>query len=61
MYAADGELLLLVFYVDDLILTGSSPPSIDRVKTALHQQFDMTDLGLLHYFLGLHITQSTSG
>jgi hypothetical protein len=46
--------------VDDLILTGSSPTLIDHVKSTLHQQFDMTDLGPLHYFLGLQITQSAS-
>ena len=57
----DNELLILVLYVDDLILTGSSTILIDKVKFDLQQQFDMADLGLLHYFLGLQVTQSTYG
>ena len=57
----DNELLILVLYVDDLILTGSSTILIDKVKFDLQQQFDMEYLGLLHYFLGLQVTQSTYG
>lgn len=47
------NLLILVLYVDDLILTGSSSSMIQNVQRQLTEQFDMTDLGLLHYFLGL--------
>jgi hypothetical protein len=56
----NDALLLLVLYVDDLILTGSSSTLINHVKSTLHQQFDMTDLGPLHYFLGLQITHHLS-
>eukprot|EP00253_Pinus_taeda_P028528 PITA_28528 len=35
--------------------------AIDSEKSALHNRFSMTDLGLLHYFLGLEVSQSTSG
>jgi hypothetical protein len=27
----------------------------------LHDRFSMSDMGLLHYFLGLEVSQSTSG
>ena len=47
------ELLILVLYVDDLILTGSSTCMIQSVHRQMMEQFDMIDLGLLHYFLGL--------
>jgi hypothetical protein len=47
--------------VDDLILTGSSSSMIQSVQEALMGQFDMTDLGLLHYFLGLQVLQSSKG
>ena len=57
----DNELLILVLYVDDLILTGSSTILIDKVKFDLQQQFDMAYLGFLHYFLGLQVTQYTYG
>ena len=55
------DLLILVLYVDDLILTGSSSSMIHSIQQALMGQFDMTDLGLLHYFLGLQVLQSSEG
>ena len=47
------DILILVLYVDDIILIGSSSSMLQDVKHALMDQFEMTDLGLLHYFLGL--------
>ena len=55
------EILILILYVDDLILIGSSSSMLQDVKCALMDQFEMTDLGLLHYFLGLQIDQSPTG
>eukprot|EP00253_Pinus_taeda_P030664 PITA_30664 len=46
-----NEPLLLVLYVDDLFLTGSSK-LIGDCKKNLATEFDMKDLGLMHYFLG---------
>ena len=57
----DGHLIILVLYVDDLILTGSDPKLINHVKSSLKKKFDMTDLGYLHYFLGLQVLQSKEG
>ena len=54
----DGQLIILVLYVDDLILTSSDPKLINHVKSSLKKKFDMTDLGYLHYFLGLQVLQS---
>ncbi|XP_061989759.1 uncharacterized mitochondrial protein AtMg00810-like [Rosa rugosa] len=51
----------LLLYVDDIILTGNSSSSIQHVKDALQSEFDMKDLGLLHYFLGLQITYLPNG
>jgi len=50
-----GGILILILYVDDLILIGSSPAMIKDTQGALMEYFDMPDLGLLHYFLGLQI------
>eukprot|EP00253_Pinus_taeda_P025097 PITA_25097 len=55
------SLIILVVYVDDLILTGSDPNLINHVKSSLKKKFDMTDLGHLHYFLGLQVLQSKEG
>jgi hypothetical protein len=48
-----SHLIILVLYVDDLILTGSDSKFLNHVKTNLKNKFEMTDLGFLHYFLGL--------
>jgi hypothetical protein len=44
--------LILVLYVDDLFLT--------RCKRALTSNFEMKDLGMKHYFLGLEVWQRTN-
>jgi hypothetical protein len=44
-------------YVDDLIITGNNDDHIAQVKKELHAGFKMTDLGLLHYYLGIEVFQ----
>ena len=54
------SLLLLVLYVDDLLITSCSTSAIAAVKRILHDIFLMTDMGPLHFFLGLDISQDAS-
>ena len=42
-------------------MTWNLTSTVDSAKSALHDRFSMTDLGLLHYFLGLEVSQYTSG
>eukprot|EP00253_Pinus_taeda_P023432 PITA_23432 len=56
-----GNSLIILVLVDDLILTGSDPNLINHVKSSLKKKFEMTDLGHLHYFLGLQVLQSKEG
>ncbi|KAG6499842.1 hypothetical protein ZIOFF_039637 [Zingiber officinale] len=59
---ADNDNILLVsLYVDDLIVTGSSPQMIKSFKEAMAKAFDMTDMGLMSYFLGLEVKQGVDG
>lgn len=53
-------ILVLLLYVDDILLTGSDP-SLPTLIDDLRHQFSMTDLGDLHYFLGMEITRTKSG
>ena len=48
--------LILVLYVDDLFLIGVDP-LIHQCKRELAVEFEMKDLGLMHYFLRLEIWQ----
>eukprot|EP00253_Pinus_taeda_P003369 PITA_03369 len=61
MLRTHDSLLILVLYVDDLLITGSSTSAIATVKRALHDRFLMTDMGPLHFFLGLEISQDATG
>jgi hypothetical protein len=56
----EDALLFLALHVDDLIVTESTSSIIASIKTTLHDRFSMTNLGLLHYFIGFDITQSSS-
>jgi hypothetical protein len=51
-----GEPLILVLYVDDLFITGAER-LIEGCKRDLASEFDMKDIGLMHYFLGLEVWQ----
>ena len=48
--------LILVLYVDNLFLIGVDP-LIHQCKRELAVEFEMKDLGLMHYFLGLEVWQ----
>jgi hypothetical protein len=52
----EGKILIIVLYVDDLVLTGDEQ-LIHLCKEDLAKEFEMKNLGLLHYFLGLQIWQ----
>jgi hypothetical protein len=48
--------VILLLYVDDLFLTGEESLII-QCKKELASEFDMKDLGLMHYYLGLEVWQ----
>lgn len=50
----EGKLLIIVLYVDDLILTGDDQLN-NSCKEDLAREFDMKEMGLMHYFLGMEI------
>jgi hypothetical protein len=54
----NGEFLILVLYVDDLFLSGTESLIIE-CKYVLASEFDMKDLGMMHYLLGLEVWHKT--
>jgi hypothetical protein len=54
------SLLLLVLYVDDLLIIVCSTATIFSFKRIMHDRFLMIDIGPLHFFLGLEISQDAS-
>eukprot|EP00253_Pinus_taeda_P032694 PITA_32694 len=57
----DGRLLIVVLYVDDVIFTGNDDCLIENFKTVMKEEFEMTDMGLLRYFLGLEVDKNENG
>jgi hypothetical protein len=53
----NNEPVILLLYVEDLFLT-TEEKLITECKKKLASEFEMKDLGLMHYFLGLEVWQS---
>ncbi|GJT27040.1 ribonuclease H-like domain-containing protein [Tanacetum coccineum] len=56
-----SQVAYLLIYVDDIILTSSSPALLQQIIDSLHKEFDMTDLGALNYFLGISTDRTSTG
>lgn len=52
-----NHFLILCLYVDDLIYTGNNSQMMEEFKKAMMQEYEMTDLGLMRYFLGMQVKQ----
>ncbi|GKB26996.1 retrovirus-related pol polyprotein from transposon TNT 1-94 [Tanacetum coccineum] len=57
----NAEVLIVSLYVDDLIFTGNNVGMCEAFKMSMKQQFEMTDLGLMRYFLGVEVIQNAKG
>jgi hypothetical protein len=53
------KILIVCLYVDDMIYTGNL--ELTNFKHAMQSEFEMTDLGIMKYFLGIEVDQSTKG
>lgn len=56
-----SSFVALLVNVDDIIITGLSTHAISSLKTFLHTQFKLKDLGNLKYFLGIEIARTNKG
>ena len=56
----DGILVILLLYVDDLFLTGEEELIKDTNKR-LATEFEMKELGMMQYLLGMEVWQSADG
>ena len=56
----DGNLVMLLLYVDDLFVTGMDG-LIVYTKRKLATEFEMKDLGVMHYFLCMEVWKNADG
>lgn len=61
VYHHGDQLAYLLLYVDDIVLTASSLELLRSITARLSREFDMKDLGPLHYFLGISVSRTASG
>ena len=57
----DGDILIVCLYVDDLIFTGNNPGMFIEFKKVMMKEFEMTDIGLMAYYLGIEVKQQDEG
>ncbi|XP_040942254.1 uncharacterized mitochondrial protein AtMg00810-like [Gossypium hirsutum] len=58
---SNKTLLIVSLYVDDLLVTGCKREEIETFKKQMQTVFEMTDLGLMTYFLGMEVKQNEQG
>ncbi|GJX92669.1 ribonuclease H-like domain-containing protein [Tanacetum coccineum] len=56
-----SQISYLLIYVDEIILTTSSLALLQQIICSLNNEFDMTDLGALNYFLGISTDCNPTG
>ena len=56
-----AAIILLLFFVDDMIITGNDIVGISALQRFLSQHFEMKNLDNLCYFLGLKVTPLSNG
>jgi len=60
-FRQDSSTLILLIYVDDIVVFGSSQWLVYDFIESMKAEFAMKDLGSLHYFLGVEIVHNTAG
>ncbi|KAK0573554.1 hypothetical protein LWI29_009785 [Acer saccharum] len=61
IFNANGCVIFLLVYVDDIIVTGSDGNLVNEFITSLARRFSIKDLGALSYFLGVEVLPCASG
>nr|GFB91402.1 putative ribonuclease H-like domain-containing protein [Tanacetum cinerariifolium] len=56
-----GDFILVQVYVDDIIFGSSNPQLCREFEALMHEQFQMSAMGELNFFLGLQVLQKNDG
>ena len=56
-----GDTLNVALYVDDFVITGNNVDLTLGLKKQITNTFEMIDLGLLHFFMGIRFFQINGG
>ncbi|VVA38326.1 PREDICTED: poly, partial [Prunus dulcis] len=61
IYHHGFAIIYFLVYVDDLIVIGNNSSTLSKFLHDLAQEFDMTDLGRMRFFLGIEVLQRSDG
>ena len=61
VYKDGADLMILNLYVDDSLITSPDEDKMSAFIADLQHAFDVTDLGLLHYNLGIQFLHFEGG
>ena len=53
--------MLIIVYVDDIIIIGSSDLEVQQIISLLNRSFSLKNLGELNYFLGVEAPRTSDG
>ncbi|KAM1500064.1 hypothetical protein ACFX10_022670 [Malus domestica] len=56
-----GKLRALIVYVDEMVVIRNDVEEIQKLQKYLAKEFEMKDLGILKYFLGIEVARSKHG
>ena len=56
-----NDFIIVCLYVDDIIYSSSFGSLVDNFKSQIMNEFEMSGMVLLHYFLGLDVHQTDDG
>ena len=57
MKKENDNIIIVCLYVDDFIITKNDVKMMQKFKKDMIQAYEMSDLGLLNYFLGIDVSQ----
>jgi hypothetical protein len=61
IHKKSGVIIYLLVYVDEIVVTSSSPSAVMTLLDDLRSDIALKDLGELHYFLGVQVTKVYGG
>jgi hypothetical protein len=61
VYTRTSSIIYILIYIDDIIIIGSNDVTITYIIHRLQQEFVITDLGSLTFFLGVEVIHDDTG
>nr|KYP67571.1 Retrovirus-related Pol polyprotein from transposon TNT 1-94 [Cajanus cajan] len=61
VYSVDNNIIYVLVYVDDIIITGNNSIVLQSLVSRLHSAFSLKDLRDLDYFLGIEVKNQSDG